>query len=83
MLDNGGELLPWTNWTGLFPEMIAWMAVQAGFTYELLSPSGNGSTCHPPDGAEPDGAERMPCVTQYGCAGSGSDKVPLRLVKGA
>ena len=64
-LDADGELLPPGNWTGMFPEMISWISVQAGFTYELLTPSGNGTACHPPGGGD-----RMLYLTQYGCAES-------------
>ena len=58
------SLLPASQWSGLFPEMIEWMAAQAGFTYVLLAASGNGSSCNPAGGAGADGVY----ASQYGCA---------------
>ena len=65
MLDPlSGALLPVSEWSGLFPEMIEWIATQAGFSYTLLTASGNGSSCHPLGSA----AAASTYASQYGCA---------------
>lgn len=60
-----GELLPAAEWTGMLPEMLVWISAQAGFTYTLSPPSGNGSACHAPVGDTP---SWLAYATQYQCA---------------
>ena len=48
--DDLDDLLPSTEWTGLFVDLIDWVADHAGFTYELFSPSGLGPSCIRPEG---------------------------------
>ena len=45
MVSDNGTLLPASEWVGLMPDMIEWVAQQAGFTYTLLSPTGQGPSC--------------------------------------
>ena len=58
------SLLPESEWGGLIPRMIEWIAAQAGFTYTLVTTSGNGSSCSPHGGAAADSVYAV----QYGCA---------------
>ena len=45
MYSSNGQLLPATQWTGYFPDMISWIANQSGMTYTLYAPSSNASGC--------------------------------------
>ena len=45
MYASDGSLLPSTQWTGYFPEMIEWIANQSGMSYTLYAPSANASGC--------------------------------------
>eukprot|EP00966_Prymnesium_polylepis_P327352 7383229-Prymnesium_polylepis.1 len=58
-----GAILPPSQWTGLFPDMIAWIAEQAGFTYSLVTTSGQGSSCSPSGGV----GHPIDYARQYGC----------------
>jgi hypothetical protein len=58
------HLLPSTEWRGLSHDVLSWIAEQAGFTYTLLSPTGNGTDCAPAGGS---GAPHI-YARQYNCA---------------
>jgi len=45
MHDATGALLPPTQWTGYFPDLISWIANQSGMTYTLYAPTTGGSGC--------------------------------------
>uniref|UniRef100_A0A7S2IDS5 Solute-binding protein family 3/N-terminal domain-containing protein n=1 Tax=Haptolina brevifila TaxID=156173 RepID=A0A7S2IDS5_9EUKA len=45
MYDSSGTLLPSTQWTGYFPDLLQWIGRQSGMTYTLTAPSGAGSSC--------------------------------------
>lgn len=64
------------NFEGYLVEMLAEIAARAGFTYELVSPSGLGAQCNPQIGASGTDTEFRPYDsryrTQYNC---GSDDV--------
>jgi hypothetical protein len=61
---SSGELLHPSRWSGMTVEILRWIAEQAGFTYTLLSASGNGSECEPPNGV----GTRSNYSQQYNCA---------------
>ena len=58
---SNGVLLDQELFTGYIPDMIRMVANKAGFTYDMMTPTGDGSNCVPGDSGLLDFA------VQYGC----------------
>jgi hypothetical protein len=45
MMSSDGSMLPPSQWTGYFVDLMAWIATQSGMNYTLSAPTGLGSKC--------------------------------------
>lgn len=82
--DPDAELLPWNEWSGFLIDLLDRIKEEAGFEYNLYSPSGHGAACNPPgSGVSAESASGEGAVESDRTGGMGLRRYATQLSCGA